>query len=62
MLGFCSKNVLDFVLKMLDFADGTSITGQCWSNLTGGTWFSLQKPGECKNGASIGTKECEFLH
>ena len=36
------------------FPDGTSITGQCWTNLTGGVWLSFQKPGECKNGAAIG--------
>ena len=36
------------------FPDGTSITGQCWTNLTGGVWLSFQKPGECKTGAPIG--------
>lgn len=36
------------------FPDGTSITGQCWTNLTGGVWLSFQKPGECKNGSPIG--------
>ena len=43
------------------FPDGTSITGQCWTNLTGGVWLSFQKPGECKNGAPIGANGAAAL-